>query len=112
MSTEAKSVKITYTMGPISIHQFNEFSKFGVNALRILQYIRTQQGLRSKDIRNNYKDWVILGNKNIYNMFGVWYSKKNLILKKLANANLLEVRKRGVGRSPEVRIICPTKMLN
>jgi len=45
-------------------------------------------------------------------MFGVWYSKKNLILKKLANANLLEVRKRGVGRSPEVRIICPTKMLN
>jgi len=48
MSTEVKSVKITYTMGPISIHQFNEFSKFGVNALRILQYIRTQQGFKIK----------------------------------------------------------------
>ena len=36
--------KITATMGPISIYQFREFSKFGINALRLFQYIKTIQG--------------------------------------------------------------------
>ena len=36
---------VFFTMGPISINQFSEFSKYGVNALRIFQYIRTKQGL-------------------------------------------------------------------
>jgi len=102
---------ITFTMGPISIHQFNEFSKYGVNALRIFQYIRTQQGLASRD-KNNYKDWVVLGNKNLYQLFGVWYSKKSIILKKLVKANLVQVRNRGVGRAPEVRIVCETKLVH
>ena len=106
-----QSEKITFTMGPISIHQFNEFSKYGLSALRIFQYIRTQQGLRSR-ARGNYKDWVVLGNKHLYNTFGVWYSKKNVILKKLEKARLIEVRNNGIGRAPEVRIVCPSKILN
>ena len=104
--------KITFTMGPISVHQFSEFSKHGVNALRIFQYIRTMQGLKNRNTKSNHSDWVVIGNKNLYNWFGVWSSKKHIILKKLAENKLIELNKRGVGRAPEVRIICPTKILN
>ena len=111
MLKEISSKKIRFTMGPISIHQFNEFSKYGVNALRIYQYVRTQQGLRSRS-KDNFKDWVVLGNKHLYNMFGVWSSKKNVILKKLEKARLIEIKNNGIGRAPEVRIVCPSKYLN
>lgn len=103
--------KITYTMGPISIHQFSEFSKHGVNALRIFQFIRTKQGLQSRN-RDTTKEWVIVDNKTLYKWFGVWYSKKHKILKALAAAKLIEIRNRGSGRAPEVRISCPTKLVN
>ena len=105
-------IKVTFTMGPISIHQFNSFAKYGLNALRIFQYIRTLQGLKNRDTYKNSSDWVIVDNKNLYNMFGVWYSKKSVILKKLEKANLVEIHNRGVGRSPRVRIVCPTKIIN
>ena len=39
--------KITATMGPISIYQFGEFSKYGVNALRLFQYIKQFKDCRS-----------------------------------------------------------------
>ena len=103
--------EVTFTLGPISIHQFCEFSKYGVNALRIFQFIRTQQGLNNRS-KTNYRDWVILGNKNLYLWFGVHPPKKHIILKKLERAKLVEVQHRGTGRAPLVRIACPNVRLN
>ena len=89
----------------------SEFSKYGVNALRIFQFIRTQQGLNNRS-KTNYRDWVILGNKNLYLWFGVHPPKKHIILKKLERAKLVEVQHRGTGRAPLVRIACPNERLN
>ena len=36
---------VYFTMGPISINQFAEFSKHGLGAIRLFQYIKTLQGL-------------------------------------------------------------------
>ena len=49
--------KITATMGPISIYQFGEFSKYGVNALRLFQYIKTIQGLQKLQ-NSKHEHWV------------------------------------------------------
>jgi len=106
--------QITFTMGPISIHQFNQFAKVGkLNGLRILQYIRTKQGLQySKQPQSNYKNWIKIDNKNLYELFGVSGPKKWIVLKKLEEAKLIEMQKRGSGKAPFVRIVCPTKLVN
>ena len=75
--------EVTFTLGPISIHQFNEFSKYGVNALRIFQFIRTQQGLNNRSKRQLQR-LLVLGNKKSISV--VWSSKRNIILKKLERA--------------------------
>ena len=48
---------VFFTKGRVSIYHFNEFAKFGINGLRILQYIRTKQGLipRSNPLHDRFK---------------------------------------------------------
>ena len=44
--------KITATMGPISIYQFREFSKFGINALRLSNTLKPFKVCRNFKILN------------------------------------------------------------
>ena len=112
---------VFFTKGMVSIYHFNEFSKFGINGLRILQYIRTKQGLipKSNPLANRFNTWIYVDNKNLYEWFGVSQPKKWVILDRLSNKDnpyftkkILEVRKRGVGKLPEARIVLPKKILH
>ena len=103
---------VYFTKGPLSIHQFNEFANFGINGLRMFQYIRTKQGLNTDKTKQHFRTWVHVENKNLYDWFGVHQSTKWELLKKMKDANLIEYELRGVGRAPRVRIICPDKKLN
>ena len=71
--------KITATMGPISIYQFGEFSKYGVNALRLFQYIKTIQGLQKRQ-NSKHEHWVKVGNVKPYTWFGLAYIPIGLAL--------------------------------
>lgn len=96
---------VNFTMGPISVHQFNEFSKFGINALRIFQYVKTVQGLQ----QCNKLEYVKIDNSNLYKWFGVSQPKKWVVLSKLHQAGLIDLRKNGRGKAPLVKILVPTK---
>ena len=110
---------VTFTRGPMYINHFYEISRHGVNALRVYQYIRTIQGLRYPGAAENSHKWVKVDNKNLYEWFGVSQPKKWVILDRLSNKDnpyftkkILEVRKRGVGKLPEARIVLPKKILH
>ena len=110
---------VTFTRGPMHINHFYEISKHGVNALRVYQYIRTIQGLRYPGAAENSHKWVKVDNKKLYEWFGVSQPKKWVILDRLSNKDnpyftkkILEVRKRGVGKLPEARIVLPKKILH
>ena len=103
---------VYFTKGPLSIHQFNEFANFGINGLRLFQYIRTKQGLNTDKTKQHFRTWIHMENKNLYDWFGVHQSTKWELLKKMKEANLIEYELRGMGRAPRVRIICPNKKLN
>ena len=103
---------VYFTKGPLSIHQFNEFANFGINGLRLFQYIRTKQGLNTDKTKQHFRTWIHVENKNLYDWFGVHQSTKWELLKKMKEANLIEYELRGMGRAPRVRIICPNKKLN
>ena len=110
---------VTFTRGPMHINHFYEISRHGVNALRVYQYIRTIQGLRYPGAAENSHKWVKVDNKKLYEWFGVSQPKKWTILDRLSNKDnkfftkkILEVRKRGVGKLPEARIVLPKKILH
>ena len=95
--------KITATMGPISIYQFGEFSKYGVNALRLFQYIKTIQGLQKLQ-NSKHEHWVKVGNVKPYTWFGLGSSKKWEAIKRLEKANLILVKRNGSGKAVKVKI--------
>ncbi len=95
---------VHFTMGPISINQFAEFSKHGLGAIRLFQCIKTLQGLTKEK-------WVKVDNKNSYKWFGLSQSTKWRAIKKLKEAKLIEV-KGSMGRAPRIKIIAPQKKLN
>ena len=99
---------VFFTMGPISIHQFSEFSKRGVNALRIFQYIRTKQGLNG----SKWNSFVLVDNIKLQEWFGCHQSRKWKILNKLEEAKLIKLKRRGVGKAPYVQIVCAERKLN
>jgi len=110
---------VTFTRGPLHINHFYEISRHGVNALRVYQYIRTIQGLKYPGAEENSHKWVKVDNKKLYEWFGVSQPKKWTILDRLSNKDnpfftkkILEVRKRGVGKLPEARIVLPKKILH
>ena len=95
---------VTFTMGPIHFNQFNAFSKYGINALRIFQYCIIVQGLKRKQ-KKTEDEFIKIDNSNLYKWFGVHQPKKWTTLKKLHNAGLIELRKQGRGRAPLVKIL-------
>ena len=105
---------VFFTKGRVSIYHFNEFAKFGINGLRVLQYIRTKQGLipKSNPLANRFNTWIYVDNKNLYEWFGVHQSTKWALLKRMKEAKLIDYEKRGTGHIPRVRIVLPEKKLN
>jgi len=103
---------VTFTRGPMHINHFYEISKCGVNALRLYQYIRTIQGLKYPGKEESSHLPIKVDNKKLYEWFGVGPNKKWEALNKLANKNIIELKRGGRGRLPIVRIILPKKNLN
>ena len=110
---------VQFTRGPMYINHFYEISRNGVNALRLYQYIRTIQGLRYPGAVENSHKWIRVDNKKLYDWFGVSQPKKWTLLDRLSNETnpkftkkILEVKRHGVGRLPEVRIVLPKKIIN
>lgn len=112
-------ININYTRankfirGPISLHQLFEFSKYGINAVRIFMYIRMQEGkLVSKGLLSQNQKvwehaWIKLDNKNCEQTVGLHKTHKWDKLRTLEQKGLIELRT-GAGRSPEAKIIIPT----
>ena len=69
MSKDFNYERVYFTMGPLSIYQFAEFSKCGMGALKLFQYIKTKQGLTKEE-------WVVVDNVNAYKWFGLSTSSK------------------------------------
>ena len=98
---------VYFTMGPISINQFAEFSKHGLGAIRLFQCIKTLQGF----MEVKTPKWVKVDNKNAYRWFGLSQSTKWRVIAKLKKEKLIEVRG-SKGRAPRIKIIEPEKKLN
>ena len=95
---------VYFTMGPLSIYQFSEFSKCGMGALKLFQYIKTKEGLTKEN-------WVSVDNANAYKWFGLSPSSKWRAIVKLREKKLIKVDG-SMGRSPRIKIICPNKKLH
>ena len=96
--------EVYFTMGPISIYQFAEFSKCGLGAIKLFQYIKTKEGLTKEK-------WCIVDNVNAYKWFGLTPSSKWRAIVKLREKKLIEVDG-SMGRAPRIKIVCPKKKLN
>jgi hypothetical protein len=96
--------EVYFTMGPISIYQFAEFSKCGMGAIKLYQYIKTTEGLTKSR-------WVKVDNVNAEKWFGLSSSSKWRAIKKLRERKLIEVESSN-GRAPKIKIICPKKKVN
>jgi|TARA_R110002020_G_scaffold40365_1_gene119351 hypothetical protein len=106
---------VYFTLGKLSIYQFNKFYDVaGINGLRLFQYIRTKQGLIPRGDPGNQKptSWILVDNHNLEKWFGVHPPQKWVSLVKLEEAKLIEVNRKGTGKCPLVRIICPEKVLH
>ena len=95
---------VYFTMGPLSIYQFAEFSKCGMGALKLFQYIKTKEGLTKEN-------WVSVENVNAYKWFGLSPSSKWRAIVKLREKNLIKVDG-AMGRAPRIKIVCPKKKLH
>jgi|TARA_R110002020_G_scaffold186921_2_gene385017 hypothetical protein len=98
-----------FIRGPISLNQILEFSKYGVNAVRILMYIRMQEGIlvsRSLLPKNEHT-FIKIPNKTLESMFGVHRSIKWEKLRTLEENGLIELKINGQGIAPEAKIIVP-----
>ena len=102
-------VKGNFIRGPISLHQLLEFSKFGVNAVRIFLYIRMQEGiLVSQQLLDKQEHTFIkLDNKNLEATVGLHKSNKWPRLRALEENGLIELKVNGAGKAPEAKIITP-----
>ena len=101
--------KVFFTMGPISIYQFAEFSKCGIGALKLFQYIKTKEGLTKRFTKTD--GWCVVDNVNAYKWFGLSTSSKWRAIKKLKEKNLIKVDG-SMGRAPRIKIICSEKKIN
>ena len=98
-----------FIRGPISLNQLLEFSKFGVNAVRIFLYIRMQEGiLISKELLNEkHHTFIKLDNKSLEEKVGVHKSNKWDRLRALEENGLIELKVNGMGKAPEAKILVP-----
>ena len=97
-----------FIRGPISLNQLLEFSKLGINAVRIFMYIRMQEGiLLSKNLINKDEHiFIKLDNKNTEAVVGLHKTHKWDRLRALEEKGLIELKTKK-GSAPEARIVIP-----
>ena len=90
------------------MNQLLEFTKHGVNAVRIFLYIRMQEGklVCKKELKPKEHAWIALDNKNTEAMVGLHKSHKWDKLRTLEQRGLLELKTKK-GHAPRARIIVP-----
>ena len=94
--------------GPLSANQILEFTKHGVNAVRIYLYIRMQEGklVSSEDLQPKEHTWIALDNKNTEAMVGLHKSHKWDRLRALEQHGLIKLKTQK-GHAPLAKIIVP-----
>ena len=99
-----------FVRGPISVNQILEFSKYGINAIRIFLYIRMQEGKLVSEglLKPKEHTFIRLDNKNLEAIVGVHKSNKWDRLRALEQNNLIKLKVNGAGKAPEAKIIVPS----
>ena len=99
-----------FVRGPLSVNQILEFSKYGINAIRIFLYIRMQEGKLVSEglLRPKEHNFIRLDNKNLEEIVGVHKSNKWDRLRALEQNNLIKLKVNGAGKAPEAKIIVPS----
>ena len=99
-----------FVRGPFSVNQLLEFSKYGVNAIRIFWYIRMQEGklVSAGELLPKEHTFIKLDNKNLEAIAGVHKSIKWDRLRALEENGLIELRVNGAGKAPDAKIIVPS----
>ena len=99
-----------FVRGPLSVNQILEFSKYGINAIRIFLYIRMQEGKLVSEglLRPKEHTFIRLDNKNLEAIVGVHKSNKWDRLRALEQNNLIKLKVNGAGKAPEAKIIVPS----
>ena len=108
VSDKYNSIVGKFVRGPISMNQILEFTKHGVNAVRIYLYIRMQEGklVSENKLKPKEHTWIALDNKNTEAMVGLHKSHKWDKLRTLQQRGLIEL-KTGSGKAPLAKIIVP-----
>jgi|TARA_E500000305_G_C3971609_1_gene212215 phosphoribosylanthranilate isomerase len=98
-----------FVRGPLSANQILEFSRYGINAVRIFLYIRMQEGklVSSGELKAKEHTWIALDNKNTEAMVGLHKSHKWDKLRTLEQKGLIEL-KTEKGKAPRAKIIVPS----
>jgi phosphoribosylanthranilate isomerase len=109
MVDKYNSIVGKFIRGPLSNNQILEFTKYGVNAVRIYLYIRMQEGklVSSGDLKPKEHTWIALDNKNTEAMVGLHKSHKWDKLRTLEQKGLIEL-KTEKGKAPRAKIIVPS----
>ena len=108
MVDKYNSIVGKFIRGPLSNHQILEFTKYGVNAVRIFLYIRMQEGklVSKKELKPKEHTWISLDNKNTEAMVGLHKSHKWDRLRTLEQKGLIELQT-AKGKAPRAKIIVP-----
>jgi len=108
MPDKYNSIIGKFIRGPISMNQLLEFTKHGVNAVRIFLYIRMQEGklVSSGELKPKTHTWIAIDNKNTEAMVGLHKSHKWDKLRTLQQRGLIELKTQK-GHAPRARIIVP-----
>jgi len=109
MLSNNNSHRKLFIRGPISVYQFFEFSKYGINAARIFMYIRMQEGILLSEgmLKPKEHTFIKLDNKNLESIALVHKSHKWERLRALEENGLIELRT-AKGKAPEAKIIIPS----
>ena len=99
-----------FIRGPFSMNQILEFSKYGINAIRIFLYIRYQEGklVSAGELKPKEHTFIKIDNRNLEATVGVHKSNKWDRLRALEENGLIELRVNGTGKAPEAKIIVPS----
>ena len=108
MVDKYNSIVGKFIRGPLSNNQILEFTKYGVNAVRIYLYIQMQEGklVSNGDLKSKEHTFIPLDNKNTEAMVGLHKSHKWDKLRTLQQKGLIELKTQK-GKAPEAKIIVP-----
>jgi len=98
-----------FIQGPISLNQFLEFSRYGVNAVRLYYYIRMQEGILVSQglLERDQHTFIKIPTKILEDVFMVHRSIKWDKLRTLEEKKLISLKLNGSGIAPEAKIIVP-----